>query len=88
MTYASPSCAKVLGHQPEVMLDAETGPLVHEADLEHLRSTLRGIEELPGESVEFSMRVRHQNGSWRWLEGIATNLFADPDVDGHGPQRP
>ncbi len=81
VTYASPSSTMVLGYQPEVMLDAERA-LVHDGDIGRLRATLREIEGLPGESVEFSMRVRHQNGAWRWLEGIATNLFADPDVAG------
>ncbi len=37
---------------------------------------------VPGGSAEFSIRVRHQNGTWRWLEGLATNLLDDPAVAG------
>ena len=82
VTYASPSCTKVLGYEPEVLLGSETGQLVHGEDLDHLRATLSRTLGLLGESVEFSARVRHHNGSWRWLEGLATNLLDDPAVEG------
>ncbi len=82
VTYASPSCINVLGYEPDVMLGSETGMLVHKDDIEGLRATLGGTLDVPGGSVEFSMRVRHQNGTWRWIEGLATNLLDDPAVAG------
>jgi diguanylate cyclase (GGDEF)-like protein/PAS domain S-box-containing protein len=82
VTYASPSCIKVLGYEPDELLGAETGTLVHPDDIEELRATLRGTLDAPGGSVEFAMRVRHQNGTWRWIEGLATNLLDDPAVAG------
>ncbi len=82
VTYASPSCTKVLGYEPDMMLGSETGTLVHDEDVEALRLTLRDITGVHGGSTEFSIRVRHQNGSWRWLEGLATNLLDDPAVAG------
>jgi len=82
VTYASPSCTKVLGYEPEVLLGSETGLLVHEDDIEDLRATLGSTVGDTGGSVEFCIRVRHQNGTWRWLEGLATNLLDDPAVAG------
>ncbi|HVA06804.1 MAG TPA: diguanylate cyclase, partial [Acidimicrobiales bacterium] len=82
VTYASPSCTKVLGYEPGVLLGSETGELVHQDDIESLRLTLRGTLGVPGESVEFSFRVRHDDRTWRWLEGLATNLLDDPAVAG------
>ena len=82
VTYASPSCTKVLGYEPGELLGSNTGTLVHENDIEHLRGTLGQTVEIPGSSVEFSIRVRHHNGTWRWLEGLATNLLEDPAVAG------
>jgi len=82
VTYASPACTKVLGYEPDILLGAETGALVHEDDIEDLRMTLRATLGVPGGSAEFSIRVRHQNGTWRWLEGLATNLLDDPAVAG------
>jgi len=82
VTYASPSCTKVLGYEPEDLLGSETGMLVHDEDIEDLRATLNQTVGVPGGSVEFSLRVRHHDGSWRWLEGLATNLLDDPAVEG------
>jgi diguanylate cyclase (GGDEF)-like protein/PAS domain S-box-containing protein len=82
LTYASPSSTNVLGYQPEVLLGPDSGMLIHEEDIGQLRATLERIEGRPGESVEFAIRVRHQNTTWRWLEGIATNLLCDPAVAG------
>ena len=82
VTYASPSCATVLGYEPTMLLGSEKGILVHEDDIEDLRTTLGGTLSAPGRSVEFSFRVRHQDGTWRWLEGLATNLLDDPAVAG------
>jgi diguanylate cyclase (GGDEF)-like protein len=65
-----------------MMLGSETGTLVHDEDMEAMRLTLRDITGIQGGSTEFSIRVRHQNGSWRWLEGLATNLLDDPAVAG------
>lgn len=82
VTYASPSCTKVLGYEPRVLLGSEAGVLVHEDDIENLRLTLQRTLGVPGESVEFSFRVRHDDGTWRWLEGLATNLLDDLAVAG------
>jgi diguanylate cyclase (GGDEF)-like protein/PAS domain S-box-containing protein len=80
MQYASPSCTKVLGFPADVLLDPETFE-VHEDDLAAMAETYQRAATT-GEVVEFTVRAHHQDGSWRWLEGIATNLFADPDVAG------
>jgi diguanylate cyclase (GGDEF)-like protein/PAS domain S-box-containing protein len=82
VTYASASCAKVLGYEPEAMLGFDTGALIHEDDIEELRATLLRTVAVPGGSAEFSIRVRHHNGTWRWLEGLGTNLLDDPAVAG------
>ncbi len=69
VTYASPSCTKVLGlrarHAPGLR-DRSAGPRGRHRGLRRHLTRRRGD---PGESVEFSVRVRHQDGSWRWLEG-------------------
>ncbi len=82
VTYASPACTKVLGYEPESLFGSEAGTLVHQDDIEDLRATLLSTLGVPGESVEFCIRVRHHNGTWRWLEGLATNLLDDPAVAG------
>ena len=82
VTYASPSCAIVLGHDPEDVVGSAAGDLVHQDDIGGLRAAVDEVVEREGASVEFSIRAHHQNGTWRWLEGVATNLLSDPAVEG------
>jgi diguanylate cyclase (GGDEF)-like protein/PAS domain S-box-containing protein len=82
VTYASPSCTDVLGHRPEMLLGAEKGIFVHENEIEDLRASLGRAVEAPRGTAELAFRIRHGDGTWRWLEGIATNLLEDPAVQG------
>ncbi|HEY5171849.1 MAG TPA: EAL domain-containing protein [Acidimicrobiia bacterium] len=82
VTYASPSCTDVLGHKPEMLLGAERGIFVHGDEIEELRASLGRAVEVPTGTAELAFRFRHGDGTWRWLEGIATNLLDDPAVQG------
>jgi diguanylate cyclase (GGDEF)-like protein/PAS domain S-box-containing protein len=82
VTYASPSCRRVLGFEPEEMLGTETSSLVHPGDMDGIRDLLGGIWDRPYDSAEFSLRIRNQAGAWRWIEGVATNLLEDNAVAG------
>ncbi len=82
VTYASPSCTKVLGYEPEVAAGLRDGPAGPRRRHRRPACHPRPDGGDPGGSVEFSIRVRHQNGTWRWLEGLATNLLDDPAVAG------
>jgi diguanylate cyclase (GGDEF)-like protein/PAS domain S-box-containing protein len=82
VTYASPSCVAVLGYEAEALLGPEHDRLIHQDDLASLVEAVAGAVAAPGGVAEFAMRVRHRDGPWRWLEGIATNLFDDPAVEG------
>ncbi|MGQ0831291.1 MAG: putative bifunctional diguanylate cyclase/phosphodiesterase [Microthrixaceae bacterium] len=82
VTYASPSCLEILGYEPGALLGSDSGRLVHENDLEHVRAAIGRCHAEPGSNAEFSMRVRRSDGVWRWLEGNATNLLEDPAVLG------
>jgi diguanylate cyclase (GGDEF)-like protein/PAS domain S-box-containing protein len=82
VTYASPSCVRVLGYEPDTMLGSSTGMLVFEADVAELRQTIARAADVPGGRSEFSVRALHGDGTWRWIEGVATNLLDDPAVRG------
>ncbi len=82
VTYASPACVKVLGYDPDALVGFDAGALVHEADLALLNETTDAFAAAAGQSVEFVLRVRHHDQTWRWLEGVVTNLLDDPSVQG------
>src|SRR5918997_4567267 len=83
ISYLSPSVERVLGYTSEEMIGTNTAEYVHPDDLERASGELEVLLSRPGvypEAVE--TRVRHKDGSWRHLEGMATNLLDDPAVEG------
>jgi PAS domain S-box-containing protein len=81
--YLSPSVARVLGYTPEEMLGTNTAEYVHSDDLERAFGELEALLSKPGvHPAAVETRVRHKDGSWRHLEGMATNLLDDPAVEG------
>lgn len=81
--YMSPSVERVLGYSPEEMVGTNTAEYVHPDDLEGALHELSVAVSRPGvHPVAVETRVRHKDGSWRHLEGIANNLLEDPNVRG------
>ena len=79
--YASPSTVRVLGHEPESLAGMPVAGYVHGEDLAELERlmALGADHESPG-VVE--LRLRHDDGSWRTVETVVTNLAGAPGVEG------
>ena len=78
--YGSPSTTQVLGYALDEFVGCNAFALIHQDDREFARSQLTDSLQQPGMRVSVQARVLHKDGSWRWLEGIFTNLLAEPSV--------
>jgi PAS domain S-box-containing protein len=78
--YASPSTTRVLGYAAEACLGRRAFDFVHPDDRQYVRKLATPLVQQPRGVVSAQYRVRHQDGSWRWLLGTATNLLAEPGV--------
>ena len=79
VVYASPSAARPLGYTQEELL----GPglaFLHPDDLPAAATSMAQVFATPGQPISQSYRAQHKDGTWRWIEGTATNLLADPAV--------
>ena len=74
--YASPGLERVLGYTLEDLRGREPRELVHPDDLE----AKMGSASAPGKVVTIETRVRHKDGSWRWIEDTVSNLLEEPSV--------
>ena len=79
--YHSPSCHRILGYSAyeyPCFLDAFT-KLIHPDDLERCVATFRAYaaKELPVYLNEF--RLRHKDGSWRWVMSRGVGLWDEKD---------
>jgi PAS domain S-box-containing protein len=81
--YVSPSVERVLGYRPEEQIGTNATEYVHPDDLKQGLDALSEAVSKPGvHPVAVETRVRHKDGSWRCLEGMANNLLDDPAVKG------
>jgi diguanylate cyclase (GGDEF)-like protein/PAS domain S-box-containing protein len=78
--YAGPSTARVLGYKDGELISRNFGELVHPDDLETARKNLRFLVSAEDMEVTGELRLRHQSGEWRWVEGTYKNLLFNPAV--------
>jgi diguanylate cyclase (GGDEF)-like protein/PAS domain S-box-containing protein len=74
--WISPAVTELLGYAPEEFLSISTSDLVHPDDQGPLLEAREVIAT--GEGVGGRLRVRHRDGSYRWLEARVRPV-ADPD---------
>jgi diguanylate cyclase (GGDEF)-like protein/PAS domain S-box-containing protein len=80
--YQSPSAERILGYRPEEMIGENVFDYVHPEDLGLVEMTfVEGLRD-PGRRPSVQYRLRHKDGSWRWLESVVANLLGHRDVGG------
>ena len=81
--YQSPSGERILGYDAETMIGENVFEYLHPDDRETVAEQFRGVvndTERATETVDY--RFRHADGSWVWLESIASNRSPEA-VDGY-----
>ncbi len=80
--YVSPSVLELLGHPPRRITGHPFIELIHEADRDGARRALELVLKHPGKLLVHEFRVRHEDGTHRWLEVRGKNLLHDASVRG------
>ncbi len=80
LIYESPSQRRPLGYPPDSFVGRNLFELFHPDDRVPAAQLLTQITAEPGIHREAVFRLQHQDGSWRWMEGIITNLLNEPAV--------
>ena len=77
--YTSPATTRILGYDTEELLDFKGTDFIHPEYVERVITSRDQASGL-GDSAKLQMRVRHKDGSWRWVDGSLTNYLDDPSV--------
>ena len=77
VTYASPSIEHILGYTPEEFITFRSSEVIHPGDQQPTADLFMKLLSEQGSNVTTQYRVRHKNGSWRWVEGTWKNLLSD-----------
>ncbi len=80
VTWQSPSASRMFGYSEEDSRGQTGFAFVHPDDMAQLGPMFADLMGHPGKSVTAEFRIRHKNGTWRWMEAIGTNLLEDPDL--------
>ncbi|MBI3177245.1 MAG: PAS domain S-box protein [Chloroflexi bacterium] len=80
LIYNSPSLPRITGRAPEETLGQNFAAVLHPDDLPAAADLFARLLQSPGVTLQTQVRVRHKDGTWRWVEAIGTNLLDDPSV--------
>lgn len=77
--YVSPNIRRMLGYDEQELIGRDAFEPVHPDDLEAMVAVFEDLVSRPGTSALRVYRYRHKDGSWRWLEGVGTNVCGEID---------
>src|SRR2546429_8161970 len=79
--YASLAASRVVGCAPGENLGGATFELVHPDALAQVHALFRDLVTRSTEPTRAEFRVRHKDGSWRYLEATAIDRLDEPAVE-------
>lgn len=80
VTWQSPSGERLFGRSLDEVTGKSGFDFIDPEDAAQLAPMFADLLSTPGKSLTAEFRVRHKNGSWRWMEAIGTNLLSNPDL--------
>jgi PAS domain S-box-containing protein len=78
--YVSPAFERITGHALADVRGGNLFDLVHPDQLVRTLQAREAVLRTPGRPWFNEWLLRHRDGSYRWVEGTATNLLDDPAV--------
>src|SRR4051812_2133094 len=78
--YVSPTFERLTGYRLDEVRGSQYLELIHP---EHHDASVRQREETlraPGKVVVQEVRIRHKDGTWRWVENTISNLLHEPGI--------
>jgi PAS domain S-box-containing protein len=82
VVYQNPTMGRVVGRPPEWFTGRSPLELMPPEDAERGRRILAALAGRPGAQLPGEFRLKHHDGSWKTVVGVATNLLHDPAVGG------
>ncbi len=82
LVWVSDSVVGVIGYQPSDFLIRLPVSIIHPDDYRRAATAIRQLSEEPGGRRRVQYRIRHADGTWRWVETAMTNLTDEPGIGG------
>ncbi len=82
LTYCSPGVEYILGHPVDDLIGTSERDLIHPDDLRIRDRLLERLLTGHAPQPVAELRMRHRDGTWRWIETIDTNRLDSPAIEG------
>ncbi|HEY6712500.1 MAG TPA: PAS domain S-box protein, partial [Rubrobacter sp.] len=82
IVYANPATELVSGYAPEEFETLDPFEQIHPEDRPRSEEAFGELLRNPGLSLQIEHRIRHKDGTWRWVEVTFRSLFEAPEVEG------
>jgi PAS domain S-box-containing protein len=79
--YISPSVERILGYKNEDVIGESIFEYLHPDEIQSAKKNFEKIASTNIISKPLRFKVRHKNGSWRYLEGVFNNLLNEPNIN-------
>lgn len=81
--YVSRSVEAILGYTREEAMQQDVFSLLHPEDILPVSKVMQDALSQPGVAIKgHTGRMRHKDGSWRWVDATLTNMLHDPEING------
>jgi PAS domain S-box-containing protein len=80
MLYVSPAMERLLGHPVTEVEGRRNLAFIHPDDHVRCEAALAELLAAPRRVVRLRCRAPHRDGTYHWMEGVATNLVDEPHV--------
>ncbi len=81
VVWQSPAAQRLFGRSPEEVIGRSGLGFIHPDDALQVAESFADLISAPGKTATAEFRIRHKDGSWRWMEAVGTNLLRDPDLN-------
>jgi two-component system cell cycle sensor histidine kinase/response regulator CckA len=80
ITFSTPAVTAILGYSAAELARLTPEQMHHPDDLDRVWAVIRDAEAHPGRTVSITHRMRHRDGSWRWIDSTLTDWTDDRAV--------
>jgi PAS domain S-box-containing protein len=78
--YVNRAGGTLFGYGPPDVIGNSVFSFIHPDDLSDAKTAFAEGINAPGPASPLEVRLRHKDGSWRWLEIVGNNLLGDPEL--------
>ena len=80
--FRSSSAARITGWTHEEFEKISVQEYIHPDEVECIQQIMKKALANPGFPFPVSLRIRHKEGYYIWMEGVINNMFHDPEIRG------